>query len=379
MLVFTEPMTSGASAGRPAPERAAPALAPRSDRRATCRCRAPRRSRRRRGVDAGVGERRADHRLLRRAVRHGQPAAAAVLVDRRCRGSPRGPGRRRATRRRSRLSTTHAAALAAHEAVGARVERLAAAVGRQHARLATTRSSSRASSITFTPPASAMRHSPRAQALAREVHRDERRRARGVDRQRRPLQPEAVRRCRPAATLCALPDARYASMRVASPRCISRAVSRRCCRCRRTRRSRVPASDPAAMPACSSASHATSSSSRCCGSIVSASRGEMPKNAASKLSDASRNPPLRDRHPAGRIGVGVEVRVDVPAIGRHLADRVAPSREQRPRTRPDRRRRREPAAHADDGDRRVARWFGCLEPAPAARARAAPAASATAC
>ena len=34
--------------------------------------------------------------------------------------------------------------------------------------------------------------------------------------------------------------------------------------------------------ACSSASQATSSSSRCCGSIAAASRGEMPKNAASK-------------------------------------------------------------------------------------------------
>ena len=48
---------------------------------------------------------------------------------------------------------------------------------------------------------------------------------------------------------------------------------------------RLPASRPAAMPASSSASQATSSSSRCCGSMLAASRGEMPKKAASKLVD----------------------------------------------------------------------------------------------
>ncbi len=44
----------------------------------------------------------------------------------------------------------------------------------------------------------------------------------------------------------------------------------------------LPRSVPGSMPACSNASHAVSSSSRCCGSIASASRGEMPKNAGSK-------------------------------------------------------------------------------------------------
>ena len=41
---------------------------------------------------------------------------------------------------------------------------------------------------------------------------------------------------------------------------------------------RLPASRSGTCPASSSASHATSSRSRCCGSIRDASRGEMPKN-----------------------------------------------------------------------------------------------------
>ena len=47
---------------------------------------------------------------------------------------------------------------------------------------------------------------------------------------------------------------------------------------------RLPASRSGACPACSSASQATSSSSRCCGSMLRASRGEMPKNCGSKRS-----------------------------------------------------------------------------------------------
>jgi hypothetical protein len=52
-----------------------------------------------------------------------------------------------------------------------------------------------------------------------------------------------------------------------------------------------PARRPGAMPACSSASQATSSATRCCGSISSASRGEMPKNSASNPATSSRKPP----------------------------------------------------------------------------------------
>ncbi|KOY59046.1 hypothetical protein ADK59_05200 [Streptomyces sp. XY332] len=44
----------------------------------------------------------------------------------------------------------------------------------------------------------------------------------------------------------------------------------------------VPFRETGSMPARSSASHEVSSSTRCCGSITSASRGEIPKNPASK-------------------------------------------------------------------------------------------------
>src|SRR3546814_8720655 len=58
---------------------------------------------------------------------------------------------------------------------------------------------------------------------------------------------------------------------------------------------RLPASDSGGTPACSSARHATSSTRRCCGSMETASRGEIPKNSASKRSTSRRNPPQRVR------------------------------------------------------------------------------------
>ena len=85
MLVFTEPTSSGRSSRRPGAEHRAERL--HLDRVAERRAGAV-------GLDvvdvgrrdAGVGQRRADHRLLRRAVGRGQAAAAPVLVDGRCRG-----------------------------------------------------------------------------------------------------------------------------------------------------------------------------------------------------------------------------------------------------------------------------------------------------
>ncbi len=47
------------------------------------------------------------------------------------------------------------------------------------------------------------------------------------------------------------------------------------------------------MPACSNASYATSSNSRCWGSILTASRGEISKNSASKASTSAKNEPHR--------------------------------------------------------------------------------------
>lgn len=56
---------------------------------------------------------------------------------------------------------------------------------------------------------------------------------------------------------------------------------------------RLPRSDTGPMPACSNASQATSSTSRCCGSMTAASRGVMPKNPASNSATSRRKPPSR--------------------------------------------------------------------------------------
>lgn len=56
---------------------------------------------------------------------------------------------------------------------------------------------------------------------------------------------------------------------------------------------RLPRNAPGESPARSKPSHAVSSTSQCCGSIQTASRGEMPKNSGSNPSIPSRNPPKR--------------------------------------------------------------------------------------
>ena len=56
---------------------------------------------------------------------------------------------------------------------------------------------------------------------------------------------------------------------------------------------RDPRSPAGLIPARSSASQLTSSSSRCCGSIASASRGLIPKNPGSNPAAPATNPPTR--------------------------------------------------------------------------------------
>ena len=87
------------------------------------------------GLEAGALQRIGDDPLLGNAVRHGQPTRCAVLVDRAA--ADHGPDPVTvANRVLEPLEDDDAAALAAHVAVGGRVERLAPAVGRQHARAA---------------------------------------------------------------------------------------------------------------------------------------------------------------------------------------------------------------------------------------------------
>ena len=61
-----------------------------------------------------------------------------------------------------------------------------------------------------------------------------------------------------------------------------------------------------------------------------ASRGEMPKNAGLNLSISLEEAAPPRVHLAGRVRVGIEVGVDVPAVLGHLGDRVAAAREQIP-------------------------------------------------
>ena len=110
----------------------------------------------------------------------------------------RSPSRR--ARRDSRLSTTTPHALAAHVAVGRGVERLAAAVRRQHG----ARWQKAIVAIGREHQVHAAGQGdvalPVAQALARQVDRDQRRRAGGVDGEARAAEVEDVgdagrRRC----------------------------------------------------------------------------------------------------------------------------------------------------------------------------------------
>ncbi len=54
-----------------------------------------------------------------------------------------------------------------------------------------------------------------------------------------------------------------------------------------------PRTDRGSMPPRSNVSHAVSRSTRCCGSMARASRGEMPKSSASKSVASYRKPPVR--------------------------------------------------------------------------------------
>ncbi|PSK62142.1 hypothetical protein B0E53_05959 [Micromonospora sp. MH33] len=67
---------------------------------------------------------------------------------------------------------------------------------------------------------------------------------------------------------------------------------------------RLPRNDSGARPARSNSSQVTSSSSRCCGSMATASRGEMPNSAASKCPASGRKPPEAVYEVPGLSGSG---------------------------------------------------------------------------
>ena len=138
-----------------------------------------------------AGQCRADHSLLGRTVGCGQPIGRAVLVDRRT-AYDRQDRVPQASRVGKPLHHQHPAALGETGAVGGTRERFAAPVGGQPAHAAEFHEDV---GCGVDGDATGQRQIalPRPQRLSGHVQRDQRRRARGIHRHRRALQPQDVR------------------------------------------------------------------------------------------------------------------------------------------------------------------------------------------
>ena len=221
-------------------------------------------------AEPGVGQRGAQNALLRRAVRGGQPVGRAVLVDRRTADQRQhlvavalGVGQP--------LDDENAAAVGESGAVGRAGERLAPAVGRQAA-LPAELHEDVGRGVDGDAAGEREVALTEAQRLHGHVQRDQRRRARGVDRHGRTLEAEHVgdpaRRhagglTGQAEALGAVGADAVALGVDAREDAGGAAAQRRRVECRRAPRP----------------SHASSRNSRCCGSMASASVGETPKKA----------------------------------------------------------------------------------------------------
>ena len=205
----------------------------------------------------------------------------------------------------------------------------------------------------MTPPASARSHSPARRPWQARWTATQRRRARRVDRQARPLQAEHVRE--PPGG-----DAEgVARWRVGVDRLRVREAARgrsRCCEMPDDTRPCGVAGQRARArwPASSSASQATSSSSRCCGSML----GRLARRDAEELGVEAVDPveeaAVAGGHLARRVGVAVVEGVERPALRRDLGDGV--DTRQRSCAKPPRRRAPPGKRQADAHDRdRLAR------------------------
>ena len=143
-----------------------------------------------RRLDAALVERLADHGFLRRPVGRRQPAARAVLVDGRA-ADHREDAIAVRNGIRQALEHDDAAALASHEAVARPRRRSCSGRRTPPCAPASTTMLISATAARFTPPASATSALAGAQALTRQVHGDERRGARRVDRHARSLRARA--------------------------------------------------------------------------------------------------------------------------------------------------------------------------------------------
>ena len=332
MFDFTEPSHSGRSAG---PGRRWPAApAPRSGRRAWCRCRAPRPRPRRTGRGPASASACADHPLLRRAVRRGQAVGGAVLVDRGAahHGEHRGArcGARRtaapaAARRRPRPSRCR------------RRRRRTTCTGRPAASPRCRVNSTNVAGVAITVDAAGQRQRAlaRAQRLARQVQRDQRRRAGGVDGDRRAL----------AGRTCRRPGRRRRCRRCRSAEVALELVGRRrqpdavvvVHRRRRTRRSGCRAATPGRCRRARTPPRTSPAAAAAAGPSPAPRAGDAEERRRRTRPASCRNPPLP--------GVG-RARV---RRGRGRRARRGPSRG-RPGTRRSRRRPSATSCHRSSGE-----------------------------
>ena len=274
-----------------------------------------------------VRQRLHDHPLLRRPVRRRQPVTGPVLVHRAARHHRQHPVPPR-PRHRQPLHHQHPDPLRQPRPVRRRRKRLTPPI-RASARCRENSTNTAGVDITVTPPASARSHSParsawhaRCNATSEDEHAVSTLTA-GPSRPRRVRHP-------PRHHAAGVAGSRM------PPEVLSIAQQRR-----RSPASLIPANTPVgvprraagSIPASSIASQHASSSSRCCGSIASASRGLIPKNAGSKSAGTRQEPAVAGIGRPGMIRVRIKQRPDIPApVRREPADRIAARRPAAPTT-----------------------------------------------
>ena len=123
------------------------------------------------------------------------------------------------------------------------------------------------------------------------MHRHQRRRTRRIHHQTRTLKPQHIRH--PVRREIQRTPRRRITIQPRNPHPKPSTAHNHSHPSPRTHPYDCPAKNPAPTPACSSASHTTSSTRRCCGSTRTASRGGIPKNPASNSRTPSTNPPCR--------------------------------------------------------------------------------------
>src|ERR1700689_2977980 len=123
-----------------------------------------------------------------------------------------------------------------------------------------------------------------------------------------------------------------------------------------------PCSDSGHIPARSSTSQHSSSTSRCCGSTATASRGLIPKNPGSNSPASCSTPPSATTPPAGHPPPPPPPPPSrPPPVPRQLRHRIAPLRQQLPQQLRRHRTPRETAAHRHHRNRLITLFFSCAE------------------